>query len=100
MWGRGLRAKGPYTYKNSPNPAPPTPEVLFWPGKWGCKPPARVVAGPIILAHQPEVGRGAAAHPIEEGLSPENWQKISASRGGKILLLAGGDLILTEDLEP
>jgi len=39
---------------------------------------------------------------IEEGLSPENWQKIAAAEGtgGKILLLAGGDLVLTEDLEP
>jgi hypothetical protein len=36
---------------------------------------------------------------IEEGLSPENWQKIAAPPGaGKILLLAGGDLILAEDL--
>ncbi len=39
---------------------------------------------------------------IEEGLSPENWQKIAASEGtlGKLLLVAGGDLILTSDLEP
>jgi hypothetical protein len=39
---------------------------------------------------------------IEEGLSPENWQEIAAADGtwGKILLLAGGDLVLTEDLEP
>jgi hypothetical protein len=36
---------------------------------------------------------------IEEGLSPENWQKIAAPAGaGKILLIAGGDLILAEDL--
>jgi len=39
---------------------------------------------------------------IAEGLSPENWQKITAAANswGKILLLAGGDLILTADLEP
>jgi predicted glutamine amidotransferase len=39
---------------------------------------------------------------IEEGLSSENWQKLAAREGtrGKILLLAGGDVILTEDLEP
>ena len=39
---------------------------------------------------------------IEEGLSPENWQRIALREGswGKILLLAGGDLVLTEDLAP
>jgi glutamine amidotransferase len=39
---------------------------------------------------------------IEEGLSRENWQKITAAPGtwGKILLIAGGDLLLTADLEP
>ena len=39
---------------------------------------------------------------IAEGLSPENWQKISRQEGtwGKILLIAGGDLVLTEDLLP
>lgn len=39
---------------------------------------------------------------IEEGLSPENWQKISRPEGtwGKILLIAGGDLVLAEDLLP
>jgi predicted glutamine amidotransferase len=39
---------------------------------------------------------------IEEGLSGENWQKISLREGawGKILLLAGGDLVLAEDLWP
>jgi glutamine amidotransferase len=39
---------------------------------------------------------------IEEGLSPENWQKISRPEGtwGKILLIAGGDLVLAEDLVP
>ena len=33
---------------------------------------------------------------IAEGLSPENWQKISRQEGtwGKILLIAGGDLVL------
>jgi predicted glutamine amidotransferase len=38
---------------------------------------------------------------IEEGLSSENWQKLAAREGtrGKILLLAGGDLLLTADLE-
>jgi len=36
---------------------------------------------------------------IEEGLSPENWLKIAAAPGGgKILLIAGGDLLLVEDL--
>lgn len=37
---------------------------------------------------------------IEEGLSPENWQKIALKEGswGKILLIAGGDLILCQDL--
>jgi len=39
---------------------------------------------------------------IEEGLSPENWQKIAAPAGtwGKILLITGGDLVLEEDLAP
>ena len=39
---------------------------------------------------------------IAEGLSPENWQKISRQEGtwGKILLIAGGDLVLAEDLVP
>ncbi len=39
---------------------------------------------------------------IEEGLSPEDWQKIAVREGtlGKILLAVGGDLILLEDLEP
>jgi predicted glutamine amidotransferase len=39
---------------------------------------------------------------IEEGLSPESWQTIAVQEGtlGKILLVVGGDLILTEDLEP
>jgi predicted glutamine amidotransferase len=39
---------------------------------------------------------------IEEGLSAENWQKISAGEGswGRLLLVGGGDLILTEDLLP
>jgi predicted glutamine amidotransferase len=39
---------------------------------------------------------------IEEGLSSENWQKITAVAGslGRLLLIAGGDLILTEDLLP
>lgn len=37
---------------------------------------------------------------IEEGLSPENWQKITVAEGslGRLLLIAGGDLILMEDL--
>ena len=39
---------------------------------------------------------------IEEGLSPENWQKIALREGswGKILLIAGGDLVWCEDLLP
>ena len=39
---------------------------------------------------------------IEEGLSPENWQKIEAGAGslGRLLLIGGGDLILAEDLLP
>jgi predicted glutamine amidotransferase len=39
---------------------------------------------------------------IDEGLSPENWQKIALQEGtwGKILLIAGGDLVLCEDLWP
>jgi len=39
---------------------------------------------------------------IEEGLSPENWRTISLREGtwGKILLIAGGDLVLEEDLRP
>jgi glutamine amidotransferase len=39
---------------------------------------------------------------IEEGLSPENWQRIALQEGswGKILLIAGGDLIWCEDLLP
>jgi predicted glutamine amidotransferase len=37
---------------------------------------------------------------IEEGLSAENWQKLSLQEGtwGKILLIAGGDLVLNVDL--
>jgi predicted glutamine amidotransferase len=37
---------------------------------------------------------------IKEGLSPETWEKVEAREGspGKILLIAGGDLILAEDL--
>ncbi|MFZ5447399.1 MAG: class II glutamine amidotransferase [Thermodesulfobacteriota bacterium] len=37
---------------------------------------------------------------IGEGLSPENWQRITSGEGslGKLLLIAGGDLILMEDL--
>lgn len=39
---------------------------------------------------------------IAEGLSPENWQQFSRQEGtwGKILLIAGGDLVLEEDLLP
>ncbi len=39
---------------------------------------------------------------VEEGLSPENWQKIAIRTGswGRILLIAGGDLILCVDLLP
>jgi glutamine amidotransferase len=39
---------------------------------------------------------------IEEGLSPENWRKIALQEGswGKILLIAGGDLLWCEDLLP
>ncbi len=39
---------------------------------------------------------------IAEGLSPENWQKVTRQEGtwGKILLIAGGDLVLAEDLLP
>lgn len=39
---------------------------------------------------------------IEEGLSPENWQKITLQEGswGKILLIAGGDLVWCDDLLP
>ena len=37
---------------------------------------------------------------IEEGLSSENWQRIAAREGslGRLLLIGGGDLVLTEDL--
>jgi hypothetical protein len=37
---------------------------------------------------------------IEEGLSSENWERLATSEGsaGKLLLIAGGDLILSEDL--
>ena len=39
---------------------------------------------------------------IEEGLSSENWERLAAPEGsaGKLLLIAGGDLILSEDLFP
>ena len=39
---------------------------------------------------------------IEEGLSSENWQRLAAPEGslGKLLLIAGGDLVLSEDLFP
>ncbi|MGA9755811.1 MAG: class II glutamine amidotransferase [Desulfobaccales bacterium] len=39
---------------------------------------------------------------IEEGLSSENWQRLAAGEGslGRLLLIAGGDLILSEDLRP
>ncbi len=37
---------------------------------------------------------------IEEGLSAENWQEVAAAPGslGRLLLLGGGDLILSADL--
>jgi len=37
---------------------------------------------------------------IEDGLSSESWQKLAAREGsgGRLLLIAGGDLILSEDL--
>jgi glutamine amidotransferase len=39
---------------------------------------------------------------IEEGLSSENWQRLAAPEGslGLLLLIAGGDLVLMEDLHP
>jgi len=39
---------------------------------------------------------------IEEGLSPENWLRLAAGEGslGRLLVIAGGDLILTVDLKP
>lgn len=39
---------------------------------------------------------------IEEGLSAENWQRLVYREGtwGKILLIAGGDLVLAKDLLP
>jgi hypothetical protein len=39
---------------------------------------------------------------IEEGLSSEHWERLGAPEGsaGKLLLIAGGDLILSEDLVP
>jgi len=39
---------------------------------------------------------------IEEGLSQENWQGIAANESslGRLLLIGGGDLILTTDLYP
>ena len=39
---------------------------------------------------------------IEEGLSSENWQRLAAPEGssGKLLLIAGGDLVLSADLLP
>jgi glutamine amidotransferase len=39
---------------------------------------------------------------IKEGLSAENWQRLTYREGtwGKILLIAGGDLVLSEDLPP
>jgi hypothetical protein len=39
---------------------------------------------------------------IEEGLSPENWRRLAAGEGswGRLLLIAGGDLIRSEDLRP
>jgi hypothetical protein len=37
---------------------------------------------------------------IEDGLSPENWVRLEAGElaGGKIILIAGGDLVFVEDL--
>jgi hypothetical protein len=37
---------------------------------------------------------------INEGLSPEEWKRITArpGSGGKLLLIAGGDLLHLEDL--
>ena len=39
---------------------------------------------------------------IEEGLSAEPWRRIGARPGawGKLLLIAGGDVVLAQDLEP
>jgi predicted glutamine amidotransferase len=37
---------------------------------------------------------------IEEGLSSENWYRLAAGKDslGRLMLIAGGDLVLTEDL--
>jgi hypothetical protein len=39
---------------------------------------------------------------IEEGLSRENWQRLAVPEGstGRLLLIAGGDLVLSVDLLP
>jgi glutamine amidotransferase len=39
---------------------------------------------------------------IDEGLSAEDWKRIAArpGSGGKLLLIAGGDLLHLEDLDP
>ncbi|MCK9377965.1 MAG: class II glutamine amidotransferase [Syntrophobacterales bacterium] len=39
---------------------------------------------------------------IEEGLSSENWQRLAAAEGslGHLLLIGGGDMILSTDLFP
>lgn len=39
---------------------------------------------------------------IDEGLSAEDWKRIAAKpdSGGKLLLIAGGDLLHLEDLDP
>jgi len=39
---------------------------------------------------------------IEDGLSSENWQKLAArdGRGGWLLLIAGGDLVLSQTCSP
>jgi glutamine amidotransferase len=54
----------------------------------------------FLLKGSQELEQALLLTTIEEGLSPENWLRISAAAetGGKILLIAGGDLVLLDDL--
>lgn len=56
----------------------------------------------LLLKGSQKLAEALLLTTIEEGLCPENWQKIAALKGtwGKILLIAGGDLVLKEDLAP
>jgi glutamine amidotransferase len=54
----------------------------------------------LLLKGSRKLEEGLLLTTIDEGLSPEDWKRITAGpgSGGKILLIAGGDLLHLEDL--